>query len=183
MRASAAGSTALRSAASCVINQSVRSKAAVPQPSHECGCPLLHRWLRKRSEKANGRQLNRPLRSRRERPCSSAAPPVSARNSRRLMDRSQVETYGTFPSTDIICAHQRLYRSALSEKQRGRLVHPLSNLRRWRAATAHNGPCPADLRRDAVAAWRRFRASLQALLAEQARSLWQVALNEAMSHA
>jgi hypothetical protein len=34
------------------------------------------------------------------------------------------------------------WRSTLPEKQRRRLVHPLSNVRRWRAATAHNGRSP-----------------------------------------
>jgi hypothetical protein len=55
------------------------------------------------------------------------------------------------------------WRSTLSEKDRRRLVHPLSNVRRWRASTTHNGKSPADLERDAVAAWRRFRSCLQAL--------------------
>ena len=45
-----------------------------------------------------------------------------------------------------------VWRATLPEKQRRRLVHPLSNVRRWRAATAHgNGKCPQDLKRDAVA--------------------------------
>jgi hypothetical protein len=49
------------------------------------------------------------------------------------------------------------WRASLPERQRKRLVHPLSNVRRWRAATAHgNGKFPQDLKRDAMAAWRRF---------------------------
>ena len=49
------------------------------------------------------------------------------------------------------------WRTTLPEKQRRRLVHPLSNVRRWRAATAHgNGKCPQDLKREAAVAWRRF---------------------------
>ena len=45
------------------------------------------------------------------------------------------------------------WRATLPEKQRRRLVHPLSNVRRWRAATAHdNGKGPQDLQRDAMAA-------------------------------
>jgi len=64
-----------------------------------------------------------------------------------------------------------------------RFLHPLSNVRRWRAATAHgNGKCPADLKRDAVAAWRRFVACVQALPADQAMPLWQIALAEASNH-
>jgi len=48
-------------------------------------------------------------------------------------------------------------RATLPERQRKRLVHPLSNVRRWRASLNHgNGKCPADLKRDAAAAWRRF---------------------------
>ena len=39
-----------------------------------------------------------------------------------------------------------------------------------RAATAHdNGKCPADLKRDAIAAWARFRSCLEALPASEAR--------------
>src|SRR5215469_16673813 len=53
-------------------------------------------------------------------------------------------------------------RATLPERQRKRLVHPLSNVRRWRAATAHgNGRCPADLQRNALMHWRRFRACLE----------------------
>jgi len=48
------------------------------------------------------------------------------------------------------------WRATLPERQRRRLVHPLSNVRRWRAATTHNGKCPQDFKRDAIAAWRRF---------------------------
>jgi hypothetical protein len=45
------------------------------------------------------------------------------------------------------------WRNTLPERQRKRLIHPLSVTRRWKASTAHgNGGCPADLKRDAVAA-------------------------------
>jgi hypothetical protein len=37
----------------------------------------------------------------------------------------------------------------------GGLIHPLSGVRRWRAATQSNGKCPQDLKREAAAAWRR----------------------------
>jgi hypothetical protein len=53
-------------------------------------------------------------------------------------------------------------RDSLPERRRRRLIHPLSNIRRWRAATTHNGKCPADLKRDAAAAWRRFVACTSA---------------------
>jgi hypothetical protein len=61
------------------------------------------------------------------------------------------------------------WRSTLPQKQRRRLVHPLSNVRRWRASTSHgDGRCPADLKRDAVAAWRRFVSCVGALPPDQA---------------
>jgi hypothetical protein len=43
------------------------------------------------------------------------------------------------------------WRDGLPERQRKRLVQPLSVTRRWKAATAHgNGKCAADLKRDAI---------------------------------
>ncbi len=43
------------------------------------------------------------------------------------------------------------------ERKRRRLIHPLSVTRRWKASIAHgNGKCPQDLKREVVAAWRRF---------------------------
>lgn len=69
------------------------------------------------------------------------------------------------------------WRATLPEGQRKRLVHPLSNVRRWKAATAHgNGKCPQDLKRDAVAAWRRFVSCVEALPPDQGAPLWQAAL-------
>jgi hypothetical protein len=50
------------------------------------------------------------------------------------------------------------WRDTLPERQRKRLIHPLSVTRRWRASTAHNGKSSTDLRRDAKAAWARFCA-------------------------
>ena len=70
------------------------------------------------------------------------------------------------------------WRNTLPERQRKRLVHPLSVTRRWRASTHANGKCPTDLRRDAVAAWARFRSCLEALPADQAAPLWQTAQAE-----
>jgi hypothetical protein len=76
------------------------------------------------------------------------------------------------------------WRATLSEKQRRRLVHPLSNVRRWRASTAHdNGRSPTDLRRDAKAAWARFCACVTALPATEAAPLWATALAEAQAAA
>ena len=72
------------------------------------------------------------------------------------------------------------WRATLPERQRKRLIHPLSNVRRWRAATAHDSDkCPQDLRRDAMAAWRRFVSCVQALPPDQAMALWQIAHAEA----
>jgi hypothetical protein len=71
------------------------------------------------------------------------------------------------------------WRDALPERQRKRLVHPLSVTRRWRASTAHNGRSPTDLRRDAKAAWGRFCACARALPADQAAQLWATAQAQA----
>jgi hypothetical protein len=64
------------------------------------------------------------------------------------------------------------WRATLSDKQRRRLVHPLSNVRRWRAATTFNGKSPADYKMEAVAAWRRFVSCVAMLSADQAAPLW-----------
>jgi hypothetical protein len=60
------------------------------------------------------------------------------------------------------------WRATLPERQRKRLLHPLSNVRRWRAATQSNGKAPADLKREAMAAWRKFMSCVRALPADQA---------------
>jgi hypothetical protein len=72
------------------------------------------------------------------------------------------------------------WRRALPEKQRRRLIHPLSVTRRWRASLEH-GKCPQDLKREALAAWRRFCACVEALPVEQAAPLWQMAQAQAMN--
>ena len=71
------------------------------------------------------------------------------------------------------------WRATLSERERKRLVHPLSNVRRWRAATTHNGKWRQDFTRDAIAAWRRFVSCVEALPKDQATPVWQAALAEA----
>jgi hypothetical protein len=53
------------------------------------------------------------------------------------------------------------WRATLPEKRRRRLVHPLSNVARWKAATAHNGKCPTDLHRAAVLAGTGLRLWLE----------------------
>ena len=76
------------------------------------------------------------------------------------------------------------WRDSLPERQKKRLVHPLSVTRRWKASTANsNGKYPADLKRDAAAAWRRFVACVGALPADQAAPLWRAALAELASMA
>jgi hypothetical protein len=53
-----------------------------------------------------------------------------------------------------------------------------------RPSTAHgNGEFPTDLKRDAVAAWRRFVWCVRSLPAHEAAPLWQAVLTEAMAHA
>jgi hypothetical protein len=72
-----------------------------------------------------------------------------------------------------------IWRNALPEKRRRRLVHPLSVTRRWKAETQpsddrksinipkqNNG---SDLARDA---WRRFVSCMGALPPDQAAPLW-----------
>ena len=63
------------------------------------------------------------------------------------------------------------WRSTLPEKQRKRLIHPLSNVRRWRHATTGNGR--SDVKRDAAAAWKRFRFYLEAMPRDEATTLWR----------
>jgi hypothetical protein len=67
------------------------------------------------------------------------------------------------------------WRATLPEQQRRRLIHPLSNVRRWRIATQANGKCPQDLKREAKAAWRRFVSCTGLLPPDQAAPLWQTA--------
>jgi hypothetical protein len=71
------------------------------------------------------------------------------------------------------------WRATLPERERRRLIHPLSNVRRWRPATQSNGQYPQDLKREAAAAWRRFVTCVSALPPVQAAPLWHAALSEA----
>jgi hypothetical protein len=76
------------------------------------------------------------------------------------------------------------WRDSLLERQRKRLIHPVSATRRWRACTAHNGgKRPQDLKRDARAAWKRFVWCVRSLSAHEAAALWQVAFTEAGKYA
>jgi hypothetical protein len=74
------------------------------------------------------------------------------------------------------------WRDSVPERQRKRLIHPLRVTRRWRAATTHNGKSPTDLKRDAVAAWRRFVSCVEALPPDQAAPLGREARAQAAFH-
>ncbi len=75
------------------------------------------------------------------------------------------------------------WRATLPDKQRQRLVHPLSNVRRWRASTAHGkGRSPQDLKQEAVAAWRRFVSCVQVLPPDQATEFWREAHQRSTSN-
>jgi hypothetical protein len=70
------------------------------------------------------------------------------------------------------------WRETLPERQRKRLIHPLSNVRRWRAATGHSGKCPGDLKREAMAAWKRFVSCVSALPENEATSILSAVQND-----
>jgi hypothetical protein len=75
------------------------------------------------------------------------------------------------------------WRATLSERQRRRLVHPLTNVRAWRASTVNgNGKCLQDLKREAMRAWRRFVSCARLLPPDQAAPLWQLVVAEAGSN-
>jgi hypothetical protein len=63
------------------------------------------------------------------------------------------------------------WRATLSERQRRRLVHPLSNVRRWKAATMPEGKSLTHLRCDARAALKHFLTCLQKLPSNEASML------------
>lgn len=73
------------------------------------------------------------------------------------------------------------WRQTLSEKQRKQLVHPLSNVRRWRQATAGKTRVN-DAAKAAAAAWRRFVAYVDKLPPDQAAPFWQAAQAQALSN-
>jgi hypothetical protein len=71
------------------------------------------------------------------------------------------------------------WRASLTDKERRRCVHPLSNVRAWRKATAPNRASGTDDVAKAAAAWRRFIACMETLSPEQAFSFWQTAQAQA----
>jgi hypothetical protein len=65
------------------------------------------------------------------------------------------------------------WRTGLTEKQRRRCVHPLSNVRRWRATTAQGTARCSDDAAKAAAAWRRYVALIGKLPPDVALPIWQ----------
>ena len=70
------------------------------------------------------------------------------------------------------------WRDGLPERQRRRLIHPLSVTRRWKAAVQVKEQAVTDTRK-ATAAWARFVAHVEALAPEEALPLWQAAQAQA----
>jgi hypothetical protein len=90
--------------------------------------------------------------------------------------------FGTMPHSDrshTIALHENLaaitaWRDGLPEHKRKHLNTAQAIVKRWRASLDRGtDKCPADLKRDAVAAWRRFCACLEALPADQAAQVWR----------
>jgi hypothetical protein len=73
------------------------------------------------------------------------------------------------------------WRSTLDERTSRRLVHPLSNVRRWKAAVQAKEQAVTDARK-ATAARARFVAHAEALTPEQALPLWRLIAAEATIH-
>jgi hypothetical protein len=69
------------------------------------------------------------------------------------------------------------WRSTLQERQRQRLVHPLSVTRRWKAATTEAKKI--DAQEIAAAAWSRFVACVNSLPPDVALPLWRAARDQA----
>jgi hypothetical protein len=69
------------------------------------------------------------------------------------------------------------WRSTLPEKERQRLINPLSNTRRWRASLTPKAD--PDALAKAKAAWRKFVALVELLPPDRAAPLWQAAQAQA----
>ena len=66
------------------------------------------------------------------------------------------------------------WRATLTDKQRRRCVHPLSNVRAWRKAVAPaRADCAGDDLQTARALWRRCVALAETLPADQASPFWR----------
>ena len=69
------------------------------------------------------------------------------------------------------------WRSGLPEKERKRLRDPQSVVRRWRQSCMAHGNghrCPADLKRYAVTAWKRFLIYVAALPPADQAAMWSM---------
>jgi len=64
------------------------------------------------------------------------------------------------------------WRATLPERQRKRLVHPLSNVRRWKAATMPEGKSHNDFKMEARSAWRRFLHCVSMLPPGDQAAMW-----------
>jgi hypothetical protein len=80
----------------------------------------------------------------------------------------------TFEPRSARIAGSEGHRAMAPEFARSR-THPQSVVKRWQRETRHNGNgrCPPDLKRDAVAAWRRFVSCVSMLLPDQVAPLWE----------
>jgi hypothetical protein len=74
------------------------------------------------------------------------------------------------------------WRDSLPEHKRRRLIGAQANVKRWRATTGRNGRCPQDLRRNAMAAWRRFVSCAGLLPPDEAMPLWRSVSAEVTSY-
>lgn len=74
------------------------------------------------------------------------------------------------------------WRDTLPERQRRRLIHPLSVTRRWRQETQAPTKCVNRTQQAARAAWRRFIACVESLPPDQALPFWQTAHEQTALH-
>ena len=74
------------------------------------------------------------------------------------------------------------WRGTLPERQRRRLIHPLSNVRRWQAATQPQGKSVNDWRRDAKAAFVKLLVCLDHLPPSDVAILWAMARKRMANH-
>jgi hypothetical protein len=66
--------------------------------------------------------------------------------------------------------------SSLPERERNRMANPQHIVRRWQASQRNgHGKCLTYVKRDAIAAWKRFVSCVELLPPDQALPLWQAA--------
>jgi hypothetical protein len=67
------------------------------------------------------------------------------------------------------------WKSRLPAQEQRRLKNPQSLVRKWRLSTHSNShTCPADLKRYAITAWKRFLVYVEALPATDQAALWRM---------